>query len=63
MLAVVLYLAVLGYALDPYAVLVPFLLEGVGGRIDLNQADRIHPTEKGHVIIADNVWKVLRPLL
>ena len=45
------------------AVLIPFLLEGVGGRIDLNQADRIHPTAKGHAIIADTVWKVLRPLL
>jgi acyl-CoA thioesterase-1 len=45
------------------AVLVPFLLEGVGGRVDLNQPDRIHPTAKGHVIIAETVWKVLRPLL
>ncbi len=43
--------------------LVPFLLEGVGGRADLNQADRIHPTAEGQRIIADNVWKVLRPLL
>ena len=45
------------------AVLVPFLLEGVGGRADLNQADRIHPTPKGHAIVAETVWKVLRPLL
>ena len=45
------------------ATLVPFLLEGVGGRLDLNQPDRIHPTAKGHVMIADTVWKVLRPLL
>jgi acyl-CoA thioesterase-1 len=45
------------------ATLVPFLLHGVGGRIDLNQPDRIHPTAKGHAIIADTVWKVLRPLL
>jgi len=45
------------------ATLVPFLLEGVGGRVELNQADRIHPTAKGHAIIADTVWKVLRPLL
>lgn len=46
-----------------HATLVPFLLEGVGGRTDLNQPDRIHPTAKGHAIIADTVWKVLRPLL
>jgi acyl-CoA thioesterase-1 len=46
-----------------HAVLVPFLLEGVGGRVDLNQSDRIHPTARGHAIIADTVWKALRPLL
>lgn len=45
------------------ATLVPFLLDGVGGRIDLNQPDRIHPTAQGHVVIAETVWKVLRPLL
>jgi acyl-CoA thioesterase-1 len=44
-------------------ILLPFLLEGVGGRLELNQPDRIHPTAKGHAIIADTVWKVLRPLL
>ena len=45
------------------ATLVPFLLEGVGGRLDLNQPDRIHPTARGHEIMAETVWKVLRPLL
>jgi acyl-CoA thioesterase I len=45
------------------AKLVPFLLDGVGGRLELNQPDRIHPTPAGHVIIAETVWKVLRPLL
>lgn len=43
--------------------LIPFLLEGVGGEAQLNQADGIHPTPEGHVILADNVWKTLRPLL
>jgi acyl-CoA thioesterase I len=43
--------------------LVPFLLEGVGGIPELNQADRIHPTAKGHVAIAETLWKYLRPLL
>ena len=42
---------------------VPFLLEGVGGRPALNQADRIHPTAEGHAILAETVWKILRPLL
>jgi acyl-CoA thioesterase I len=46
-----------------HAALVPFLLEGVGGKPDLNQADRIHPTAEGQKIVADNVWKVLRPML
>jgi len=45
------------------AALVPFLLEGVGGHPDLNQADRIHPTAEGHKIVAENVWKVLKPTL
>lgn len=43
--------------------LIPFLLEGVGGRPDKNQEDMIHPTAEGHEIIADNVWKVLEPIL
>ncbi len=45
------------------AVLIPFLLEGVGGHPDLNQADGIHPTPAGHRIMADNVWRVLEPVL
>jgi acyl-CoA thioesterase-1 len=35
--------------------LVPFLLEGVGGVPELNQADGIHPNEKGHDRAAENV--------
>jgi acyl-CoA thioesterase-1 len=45
------------------AALVPFLLDGVGGKRELNQHDGIHPTPEGHVILAENVWKILRPLL
>ena len=43
--------------------LIPFLLEGVGGEPELNQADGIHPTAEGHVIVAENVWKQLEKLL
>ena len=43
--------------------LVPFLLDGVGGHPNLNQADRIHPTPAGHAIVAENLWPVLKPLL
>ncbi|MEO7597965.1 MAG: arylesterase [Opitutus sp.] len=42
---------------------VPFLLQDVGGRADLNQPDQIHPTAGGQRIVAENVWKVLLPLL
>jgi acyl-CoA thioesterase-1 len=45
------------------AALVPFVLEGVGGVRDLNLQDEIHPTAKGHEIVAANVWKVLEPLI
>jgi acyl-CoA thioesterase-1 len=42
---------------------VPFLLQDVGGHADLNQADQIHPTAAGQRIVAENIWKVLQPLL
>jgi acyl-CoA thioesterase-1 len=44
-------------------VLVPFLLNKVGGVAKLNQADGIHPTEEGAKIVADNVWTVLKNVL
>ncbi|HEV7346953.1 arylesterase [Telluribacter sp.] len=43
--------------------LIPFLLEGVGGEVKLNQRDGIHPTAEGHRILADNVWEVLREVV
>jgi acyl-CoA thioesterase I len=43
--------------------LIPFLLEGVGGIAEWNQADQIHPNEKGHERVADNVWAVLKEML
>jgi acyl-CoA thioesterase I len=45
------------------APLIPFILEGVGGIRDLNQPDGMHPTVRGHQIVAANVWKVLEPVL
>jgi acyl-CoA thioesterase I len=45
------------------AALIPFILEGVGGRRELNLPDGIHPTARGHQIVAANVWKVLGPVL
>jgi len=43
--------------------LVPFLLDGVAGKDALNQADGIHPSAAGAQIVADNVWKVLKPVV
>ena len=43
--------------------LIPFLLEGVAGMVNLNLDDGIHPTAEGHKIIAKNVWLVLKPVL
>jgi acyl-CoA thioesterase I len=43
--------------------LIPFLLEGVGGKAELNLPDRIHPNPAGHKIIAETVWKTLEPML
>jgi acyl-CoA thioesterase-1 len=45
------------------AALVPFILESIGGVRELNLPDGIHPTTKGHEIVATNVWKVLEPVL
>ena len=45
------------------AVLIPFLLDGVGGVPSLNQADGIHPNVAGHRLVAEIVWHTLRPLL
>ncbi|MDO6438400.1 arylesterase [Cyclobacterium sp. 1_MG-2023] len=43
--------------------MIPFLLEGVAGNPDLNLPDGIHPTSEGQKIVAQTVWKHLRPLL
>jgi len=45
------------------AVLIPFLLDGVGGVAELNQEDGIHPTVEGQQIMAGTVWKTLGPVL
>ena len=43
--------------------LLPFLLEGVGGRPELMQDDGIHPNAQAQDRLADNVWPHLKPLL
>jgi acyl-CoA thioesterase-1 len=45
------------------AILIPFLLDGVGGIPELNLPDGIHPNIEGHKIIANNVFEVLKGIL
>ena len=45
------------------AILIPFLLEGVGGERALMLPDGIHPTVAGHRAVADVVWERLGPVL
>jgi acyl-CoA thioesterase I len=41
--------------------LMPFLLEGVAGEQKLNQEDGIHPNAQGHLVMADNIYKYVKP--
>ena len=43
--------------------LVPFLLEGVAGKRELNQQDGMHPSAEGARIIARTVWRALQPVV
>jgi acyl-CoA thioesterase-1 len=45
------------------AALIPFLLQDVAGIENLNLTDGIHPNVEGHKIVADNVFKIVSPLL
>ena len=50
-------------AQDYSVTLIPFFLEGVATRKELNQADGIHPTAEGYRIVAQTVFDVIEPLL
>ena len=43
--------------------LLPFLLDGVAGIPRLNQPDGLHPNLAGEQIVADNLWRALKPIL
>jgi len=43
--------------------LIPFLLQGVGGIDSLNQDDGIHPNPAGNIIVRENVWEILGPMI
>jgi acyl-CoA thioesterase-1 len=50
-------------AKENHMILIPFLLQGVGGEVKLNQQDGIHPTAEGTIIVANNIWKQLEKVL
>ena len=41
----------------------PFLLDNVAAKKELNQADGIHPNAEGEKIMTENVYKALKPML
>jgi acyl-CoA thioesterase I len=41
----------------------PFLLENIALKKDLNQGDGIHPNAAGERIMTDNIYKALKPML
>ncbi len=43
--------------------LLPFFLEPIGDRREMFQPDQLHPTAQAQPLLAENVWKALRPLL
>ena len=43
--------------------LLPSLVDGVGTRTELMQADGIHPNSKAQPLIVSRVWQQLRPLM
>jgi acyl-CoA thioesterase I len=50
-------------ALKERVLFIPFLLNSVAGKSELNQGDGIHPNQQGTRIVAETVWSVLEPLL
>lgn len=50
-------------AVKNQAALIPYLLEGAGGDPELNLPDRVHPNAAGQRVLAENVWRVLEPIL
>ncbi len=43
--------------------LVPFMLEGFADKPEFFQPDHIHPTAEAQPLIAERIWRALRPLL
>lgn len=45
------------------ATLMPFFLDGVATRPQLNQEDGLHPTTEGYSVIVNQMWPLIEPLL
>jgi acyl-CoA thioesterase-1 len=43
--------------------LVPFFLEGIGGRTELMQADGIHPNARAQARLLENAWPAVKKAL
>ena len=43
--------------------LLPFVLEDVAGRTELNQGDGMHPNADGARVAAETLWRALEPIL
>jgi acyl-CoA thioesterase-1 len=50
-------------AQEKQVALVPFFLQGIGGKPEMMQADGIHPAVNAQGQLLDNVWPQLKPLL
>lgn len=50
-------------AKDYDAVLIPFLLENVATKSDLNLSDGKHPNAEGQKYVCENVWKALQKVI
>lgn len=43
--------------------IIPMILDKIGGNENYMQGDGIHPTPEGHRVIAETIWKKLKPIL
>ena len=50
-------------AIEENIALVPFMLKGIESNMQYFQKDGIHPTADAQIILLDNVWPMLEPLL
>ena len=52
-----------GLAEENDLILIPLILDKVGGIGEFMQPDQIHPNATGHRVVAGTVWETLRPVI